>query len=78
MTGGALTANPRVMEEGFRQYMYLTGEIANSLKTLATVGVYGGDSALRNMFKSCEKKVFSIQPVSLTTQDQCELFLRKT
>ena len=52
MTGGALTANPRVMEEGFRQYMYLTGEIANSLKTLATVGVYGGDSALRNMFKS--------------------------
>ena len=52
MTGGALTGNPRVMEEGFRQYMYLTGEIANSLKTIATVGVYGGDSALRNMFKS--------------------------
>tara|TARA_R100001510_G_C7654328_1_gene212969 strand:+ start:202 stop:4176 length:3975 start_codon:yes stop_codon:yes gene_type:complete len=52
MVGGTLTANPRQVEEGFRQYMYLTGEIGNSLKTIASVGMYGGDSAIRNVFRS--------------------------
>ena len=52
MVGGTLTANTRQIEEGFRQYMYLTGEIGNSLKTIASVGMYGGDSAIRNVFRS--------------------------
>ena len=52
MVGGTLTANPRQVEEGFRQYMNLTGEIGNSLKTIASVGAYGGDSAIRNVFRS--------------------------
>ncbi|WMM95341.1 hypothetical protein CRP125_gp38 [Roseobacter phage CRP-125] len=52
MVGGTLTGNGQQIEEGFRQYMYLTGEIANSLKTIATVGQMGGDTAIKNMMRS--------------------------
>jgi hypothetical protein len=52
MVGGAATANPQQIEEGFRQYMYLTNELANSIKTIATVGQYGGDTAIKNMMRS--------------------------
>lgn len=52
MIGGATTLNGQQIEEGFRQYMYLTNELANSIKTIATVGQYGGDSAIKNMMRS--------------------------
>ena len=52
MTGGTLTGNVRQVEEGFRQYMYLMGQMVDSVKTIGTVGIYGGDSAIRNMFRS--------------------------
>jgi hypothetical protein len=52
MVGGATTLNGQQIEEGFRQYMYLTGELTNALKTIATVGQYGGDSAIKNMMRS--------------------------
>lgn len=52
MVGGTATLNGQQVEEGFRQYMYLIGEITNSLKTIATVGQMGGDTAIRNMMRS--------------------------
>lgn len=50
--GGLTTLNGQQVEEGFRQYMYLTSELTSSLKTIATVGQYGGDTAIRNMMRS--------------------------
>lgn len=52
MVGGAATLNGHQIEEGFRQYLYMTGEMGSIIKTIATVGMHGGDSALKNFFRA--------------------------
>lgn len=50
--GGALTGNTQAMEEGARQYVYLIGEVMDSIQYLATVGRTQKDGSMANAFKA--------------------------
>lgn len=50
--GGVLTGNPQQIEEGIRQYMYMTAELGESLKFIMTLSMSKDDSALRNAMRS--------------------------
>ena len=50
--GGVLTGNPQQIEEGIRQYMYMTAELGESLKFIMALGMSKDDSALRNAMRS--------------------------
>jgi hypothetical protein len=52
MVGGALTGNPQQMEEGFKQYVYMTSELFDSLRYLASVSRYGKGSSLADAVRS--------------------------
>ena len=52
MVGGAITGNPQQMEEGFRQYVYMTSELFDSLRYLASVSRYGKGSSLADAVRS--------------------------
>ena len=50
--GGVLTGNPQQIEEGIRQYMYMTAELGESLKFIMALGMSKDDSAMRNAMRS--------------------------
>ena len=50
--GGVMTGNPQQIEEGLRQYMYMTAELGESLKFIMALGMSKDDSALRNAMRS--------------------------
>lgn len=50
--GGIMTGNPQQIEEGLRQYMYMTAELGESLKFIMALGMSKDDSALRNAMRS--------------------------
>lgn len=52
MVGGALTGSPQQMEEGFRQYVYMTSELFDSVMYLASVSRYGKGSSLADAVRS--------------------------
>ena len=52
MVGGAITGSPQQMEEGFRQYVYMTSELFDSLRYLASVSRYGKGSSLADAVRS--------------------------
>lgn len=52
MVGGFVTGSPQQMEEGFRQYVYMTSELFDSLRYLASVSRYGKGSSLADAVRS--------------------------